>query len=109
MRKVQSNIPVSFCDNKILLEEIYSRANLLVNGLLEVFCVDNGPHLASAITGPVGGDYVNLGLTGIHPKGIQREKFFIIMGTFKSLLEVFVIKKMSKHKIIQNTNIIQFK
>ena len=42
-----------------------SRADLLVDGLLELLVVEDGPHLAVAVARPKGGDHINSGLTHI--------------------------------------------
>ena len=45
-----------------------SRANLLVDGLLKFFIVEDGPDLAIAVAGPVGGAHLDLGLAYIRPE-----------------------------------------
>ena len=45
-----------------------SRANLLVDGLLKFFIVEDGPDLAIAVAGPVGGAHLDLGLAYVRPE-----------------------------------------
>ena len=42
-----------------------SRADLLVDGLLELLVVEDGPHLAVAVARPEGGGHLGLGLTHV--------------------------------------------
>ena len=45
---------------------MYSRAYLLVHGLLEVVVVDDGPDLPVAVGRPVGRRHLRPGLAGVH-------------------------------------------
>ena len=45
----------------------YSRANFLMDGLLEVLVVDDGPDLAVVVGGPERGGHISAGLAGINP------------------------------------------
>ena len=44
------------------------RADLLVDGLLELLVVEDGPHLPVAVGAPEGGHYLHLGVAHVHPE-----------------------------------------